>query len=53
MNREQLIDHLDSTHLGNGSVDMDTRISEDPETALEWYQLRLAVDAVEQAAIYE
>jgi tetratricopeptide (TPR) repeat protein len=53
MNREQLIDHLDSTHLGNGSVDMDTRISEDPETALEWNQLRLAVDAVEQAAIYE
>jgi tetratricopeptide (TPR) repeat protein len=53
MNREQLIDHLDSTHLGKGSVDMDTRISEDPETALEWNQLRLAVDAVEQAAIYE
>jgi hypothetical protein len=53
MNREQLIDHFDSTHFGKGSVDIDTRISEDPETALEWNQLRLAVNAVEQAAIYE
>lgn len=53
MNREQLIDHLDSTYFGKGSVDLDTRISEDPETALEWSQLRLAVNAVEQAAIYE
>jgi tetratricopeptide (TPR) repeat protein len=53
LNREQLIDHLDSTHLGQGSVDMDTRIAADAETSLEWKQLRLAVDAVEQAALYE
>jgi hypothetical protein len=36
LNREQLIDHLDSTHLGLGSSDMDTRIAADPETSLEW-----------------
>jgi tetratricopeptide (TPR) repeat protein len=53
LNREQLIDHLDSTHLGRGSVDMDTRIAADAETTQEWRQLRLAVDAVEQAALYE
>jgi tetratricopeptide (TPR) repeat protein len=53
LNREQLIDHLDSTHLGQGSVDVDTRIAADPETSLEWKQLRLAVDAVEQAALFE
>ncbi|HEV3411000.1 MAG TPA: hypothetical protein VG101_00920 [Puia sp.] len=53
LNREQLIDHLDSTHLGQGSADLDTRIAADPETSQEWKQLRLAVDAVEQAALYE
>ncbi|HUB60041.1 MAG TPA: hypothetical protein VL978_05040 [Puia sp.] len=53
LNREQLIDHLDSTHPGQGSTDVDTRIAADPETSREWNQLRLAVDAVEQAALYE
>ena len=53
LNREQLIDHLDSTHLGQGSADVDTRIAADPETSQEWKQLRLAVDAVEQAALFE
>ena len=53
LNREQLIDHLDSTHLGQGSADVDTRIAADHETSQEWKQLRLAVDAVEQAALYE
>ena len=53
LNREQLIDHLDSTHLGQGSADMDTRIAADPETSQEWKHLRLAVDAVEQAALFE
>jgi tetratricopeptide (TPR) repeat protein len=53
LNREQLIDHLDNTHTGQGSADMDTRIAADPETSQEWKQLRLAVDAVEQAALYE
>jgi tetratricopeptide (TPR) repeat protein len=53
LNREQLIDHLDRTHAGQTSVDMDTRIAADPETIQEWKQLRLAVDAVEQAALYE
>ena len=53
LNREQLIDHLDSTHLGQGSADMETRIEADPETSQEWKQLRIAVDAVKQAALYE
>jgi tetratricopeptide (TPR) repeat protein len=53
LNREQLIDHLDRTHAGQASVDMDTRIAADPETSQEWKQLRLAVDAVGQAALYE
>jgi tetratricopeptide (TPR) repeat protein len=53
LNREQLIDHLDETHTGQASSDVDTRIAADPETSREWKQLRLAVDAVEQAALYE
>lgn len=53
LNREQLIDHLDSTHNGQGSADVDKRVAADPETSQEWRELRLAVDAVEQAALYE
>jgi tetratricopeptide (TPR) repeat protein len=53
LNGEQLIDHLDSTHLGQGSADVETRIEADPETSQEWKQLRIAVDAVKQAALYE
>jgi tetratricopeptide (TPR) repeat protein len=53
LNHEQLIDHLDSTHKGQGSADVDTRIAADPEASQEWRQLWLAVDAVEQAALYE
>jgi tetratricopeptide (TPR) repeat protein len=53
LNREQLIDHLDSTHVGQGSADLDTRIAADPETSQEWKQLRLAVDAVAQGALYD
>jgi tetratricopeptide (TPR) repeat protein len=53
LNREQMIDHLDATRLGTGSEDVDARIAADPETSQEWKELRLAVDAVEQAAIYE
>jgi tetratricopeptide (TPR) repeat protein len=53
LNREQLIDHLDGTQIGQGSADLDTRIAGDPETSQEWKQLRLAVDAVEQAGLYE
>lgn len=53
LNREQLIDHLDSTRLGQGSVEIDTRIAADPETSQQWQQLRLAVDAVGQAGLYE
>src|SRR5580692_2730800 len=53
LNREQLIDHLDNTHVGQGSADLDMRIAADPETSQEWKQLRLAVDAVAQGALYD
>jgi tetratricopeptide (TPR) repeat protein len=53
LNREQLIDHLDSIRSGRGSADMDAKIASDPETSQQWNQLRLIVDAVEQAALYE
>ncbi len=53
LNREQLIDHLDRTQLGQGSVEMETRIAADPEASQEWKNLRLAVDALGQAALYE
>lgn len=53
LNCEQLIDHLDSTRSGRGSADVDAKIASDPETSQQWNQLRLVVDAVEQAALYE
>lgn len=53
LNREQLIDHLDSTRLGQGSAEMNARIAADPEASRQWKELNLAVDAVEQAAIYQ
>ncbi|HXD77210.1 MAG TPA: hypothetical protein VN616_05350 [Puia sp.] len=53
LNREQLIDHLDSTRKGIAAEEIDARIAADPETDQEWKELRLAVDAVEQAAIFD
>ena len=53
LNREQMIDHLDATRLGTGAEDVDARIAADPETSQEWKELGLAVDAVQQAAIYQ
>ncbi|HLI92674.1 MAG TPA: hypothetical protein VKU83_03670, partial [Puia sp.] len=53
LNREQLIDHLDSTRLGQGSAEMNARIAADPEASQQWKELCLALDAVEQAAIYQ
>jgi tetratricopeptide (TPR) repeat protein len=48
-----LIDHLDKTLSGAGSPEIDQLIRENPETNLEWSMLRLAVDAVQDAGLYE
>lgn len=53
-NQEQLlIDHLDNNLLDKGSSEMEQLISNDPEIAQEWRYLRLAVDAVQDAGLYE
>src|SRR5882757_6237974 len=52
-NPTQLIDHLDNSLQGKGSPEMEQRISEDPATAQEWHYINLAVDAVQDAGLYE
>ena len=51
--QEQLIDHLDNTRLSRGSDDMEKQPDADPETIREWSQLRLAVEGIRQAGLYE
>jgi tetratricopeptide (TPR) repeat protein len=51
--QEQLIDHLDNTRLGRGADDMENQPGTDPETIREWSQLRLAVEGIRQAGLYE
>ena len=48
-----LIDHLDNTLEGKGSPEMEQRISNDAEAAQEWVYIRLAVNAVQEAGLYE
>jgi tetratricopeptide (TPR) repeat protein len=48
-----LIDHLDNHLSGAGSPETDQEIHDNPETALEWNTLLLAVDAVREAGLYE
>jgi len=50
---ELLIDHLDNSLLGKGSVEAEQLIVNDPEAAQEWHFIRMAVDAVQNAALYE
>jgi tetratricopeptide (TPR) repeat protein len=50
---EILIDHLDNSLQGNASPEMESLVANDPETAVEWSYLRLAVDAVQDAGLYE
>lgn len=52
-NQTQLIDHFDNSLHGNGSPEMEQRISNDPVTAREWHTLNLAADAVRSAGLYE
>jgi tetratricopeptide (TPR) repeat protein len=51
--QEQLIDHLDNTRLDRGTDAMDNQPDADPETIREWSQLRLAVEGIRQAGLYE
>ncbi len=50
---QSLIDHLDDSLRGKGSPEMEQRISDVPETAQEWRTIKLAVDVVQDAALYE
>jgi tetratricopeptide (TPR) repeat protein len=51
--QEQLIDHLDNTRLNRGADNMENQPDADPETIREWSQLRLAVEGIRQAGLYE
>ena len=48
-----LIDHLDKSLQGEGSPEMEQLIANDPETAREWNYLLVAVDAIQEAGLYE
>jgi len=50
---ELLIDHLDRSLLGLGSAATEQLIGKDPEAAQEWHFIRTAVDAVQNAALYD
>ncbi|HWK03269.1 MAG TPA: hypothetical protein VNS58_06540 [Puia sp.] len=50
---QSLIDHLDESLIGKGSVEMEKKISDDPEMAQEWIHLNLAVNAVQDAGLHE
>jgi tetratricopeptide (TPR) repeat protein len=51
--QQALIDHLDNTLRGNASAETQQMIDSDPELIREWQFLRLAVDAVQDTALYE
>src|SRR5882724_5795761 len=50
---QELIDHLDRTLLGKGSMEMDLMIGKDKELAGEWNYLRLAVATIQDAGLHE
>jgi tetratricopeptide (TPR) repeat protein len=52
-NQQLLIDHLDSTLTGKGFPDMEQLIRNDRIVAEEWQYLHLAVEAVQEAALFE
>jgi tetratricopeptide (TPR) repeat protein len=53
INEQLMIDHLDSSLQGIGLPDVEQLIKNDRQAAGEWQYLLLAVDAIEEAAIYE
>src|SRR5882757_8348853 len=52
-NVQELIDHLDKTLLGAGSMEMDLMIGKDRELAGEWNYLQLAVTTIQDAGLHE
>lgn len=48
-----LIDHLDHSLKGQHSPEMEQKIRDDHETAVEWHYLRLAVESVQEAGLYD
>jgi len=48
-----LIDHLDESLRGKASASIEEIIGNDPEAEKEWNYLRLAVDAVKEAGLYQ
>jgi hypothetical protein len=50
---QALIDHLDQSLRGEGSAETQEMINNDPELIREWHYLQLAVDAIQDTALYE
>jgi len=50
---QTLIDHLDLSLRGEASAETQEIIDNDPELIREWHYLRLAVDAIQAAGLYE
>jgi tetratricopeptide (TPR) repeat protein len=48
-----LIDHLDESLRGKATATLEEIIGNDPEAEKEWNHLRLAVDAVQEAGLYQ
>ena len=48
-----LIDHLDESLRGKATASIEEIIGNDPEAEKEWNSLRLAVDAVKEAGLYQ
>lgn len=53
MNHEQLIDHFDKTYSDKGSAETDPQYLSDPDAAREYGYLRMAVEGVQEAGLYE
>ncbi|HMH23049.1 MAG TPA: hypothetical protein VK563_14795 [Puia sp.] len=50
---QELIDHLDKSLLGKGSIELDLMIGNDRELAGEWNYLQLAVATIQDAGLHE
>lgn len=48
-----LIDRLDEKLAGTRSPELEQLLDRDPEAAREWYYLNVAVEAIEEAGLYE
>jgi tetratricopeptide (TPR) repeat protein len=51
--KNQLIDHLDESLRGKATATLEEIIGNDPEAEKEWNQLNLAIDAIQEAGLYQ